>query len=390
MKASIRRDVFERLRDCSFCGLCNSACPVFAACGHEPHGPRGKLAIIRQWLKGELQNADIREPLEACAGCGQCERVCPAHLPLSRIFHAARSSAQRRDRLTDTAGGLFYGAPRLLDYVQPFLALAQKLAPGVAPGKYFPPLALRPCAPVRLGSGKGRLVLFAGCVARRLLPDIGRASVRLLAKLGFETLLPGGLACCGGSCAAGLSPEKSMRLARHNLLLLAKLDFDYLVTPCPSCLAAIRTIWPACGGAAIAARARYIGEFFPDVSAPRAAHAAAEVCVHQPCSMPERQSGLACLASANRLAGCCGGRLGRVRPAGASGADASPGAAVGERLRASIAATGAKLVVSDCPRCVLNIAAAFERRLRRPKVVHSAQFYLESDCKMAGADDGGL
>ena len=42
-----------------------------------------------------------------------------------------------------------------------------------------------------------RIALFATCLADALFPDVGKATVRLLERLGHEVVFPPDQVCCG-------------------------------------------------------------------------------------------------------------------------------------------------------------------------------------------------
>lgn len=366
------------LKICSACGLCLSACPVFALTCIETDGPRGRLMLLRALVEGKIAPADITQALARCLLCGKCERKCPSLLPLVRIFFAARFALRallpvsRRQRFF---ARLLCSRPMALDFLQPPVRLiAEYLGSKSGLKKRFLP-AFRPFSGRRTEKG-GAVLLFSGCIARRVFPQIASAAVNVLERNGLTVLAPSGLVCCGRPLAVQGDRKGLLRAVRRNLKILAALDFERLTSPCPGCLHTIREIWPELDGLNGTEREQlnrlqervielnvFLTQFMPPQPAEKT-----KIYWHRPCLLDDAACG-----SALRMLGlapgqaeqpvCCGAPLQclDLKPAGAVGAwtplgkagEPSLAARLAERVRSRMA--GAECIVTSCPGCMVAL-----------------------------------
>jgi Fe-S oxidoreductase len=63
---------------CIRCGLCLSTCPTYREYLTETASPRGRVALARKALEGELElSPNLFEQMYACFGCLACNEICP-------------------------------------------------------------------------------------------------------------------------------------------------------------------------------------------------------------------------------------------------------------------------------------------------------------------------
>ncbi|RKS69116.1 L-lactate dehydrogenase complex protein LldE [Actinomadura pelletieri DSM 43383] len=114
-----------------------------------------------------------------------------------------------------------------------------------------------------------RVALFLTCVNDTLFPETGKATVRLLRRLGHEVEFPAGQTCCG-------QLHLNTGYRRQAVPLVAAFEetfagYDAIVTPSASCAAMIRDwhprLAPRSAGAAgsAARRVHELSEFLVDV-----------------------------------------------------------------------------------------------------------------------------
>ena len=152
---------------CNNNGACRSRagamCPSFQALGDERHSTRGRAAILRAALEGNLAaglaDDGLHEALELCLGCKACASECPAQVDMARLKVEALAHRHRatgvpvQARLAGHAHTLLAAgarAPRLA-------ALGARLAMGV--------LGTAPPVPVR--EWRAARVARRGAGARR-------------------------------------------------------------------------------------------------------------------------------------------------------------------------------------------------------------------------------
>jgi L-lactate dehydrogenase complex protein LldE len=87
-----------------------------------------------------------------------------------------------------------------------------------------------------------RVALFVTCLADTLYPDVGKATVTVLERLGFEVEFPAEQTCCGQMHGNSGYPSEAAALARRFVEIFA--PYDAVVTPSGSCAAQVRRHFP--------------------------------------------------------------------------------------------------------------------------------------------------
>ena len=96
--------------------------------------------------------------------------------------------------------------------------------------KRAPLPAIHPAEGVR----RARVALLAGCAQQALDPDIGWATLRVLARNGVETMIPLAQGCCGALAMHSGNAEQARGFARRNLRAFPS-DVDAIVTNAAGC-----------------------------------------------------------------------------------------------------------------------------------------------------------
>jgi len=90
----------ELAAKCRSCGTCRSVCPVFAEVGTEGSVARGKVALIRSVLDGDLELSEIFEDrVLLCLNCKTCVANCPNDVAVDELILAARHDLVESGRL---------------------------------------------------------------------------------------------------------------------------------------------------------------------------------------------------------------------------------------------------------------------------------------------------
>jgi glycolate oxidase iron-sulfur subunit len=64
--------------DCIRCGLCLAVCPTYREHLSETASPRGRVALARKGLEGELKlSTNLAAQMYACFDCMACNDICP-------------------------------------------------------------------------------------------------------------------------------------------------------------------------------------------------------------------------------------------------------------------------------------------------------------------------
>jgi glycolate oxidase iron-sulfur subunit len=308
--------VYPGTLDCVHCGLCLSSCPTYRATGREISSPRGRVYLMRGVAEGRLPLDALTEEAYLCLGCRACETACPSGVAFGRLLEETRAEIEAaglrrglgkriesfalrrvvpRRRTLRAAVSLFALAQRLrLDrLVLPLLPRSLREAHALAPA--VPPRAARRrlrdfiagSPPVR-----GRVALFEGCLMPELFGAVNAATARVLAREGFDVVVPRGQGCCGALQAHAGDAGFARELAATNVAALASGEFDALIVNSAGCGAALREYghWLGTAGRGLAGRVRDICEFLDGV-APRAplAPLAGTLCYDDPCHLVHGQ-----------------------------------------------------------------------------------------------------
>jgi L-lactate dehydrogenase complex protein LldE len=87
-----------------------------------------------------------------------------------------------------------------------------------------------------------RVALFVTCVGDTILPEVGKANVRLLERLGHQVEFPNAQTCCGQLHANSGYRTEATALARRFVRVFDR--FDVIVAPSSSCVGMVREIYP--------------------------------------------------------------------------------------------------------------------------------------------------
>lgn len=367
--------LLPQMLSCSGCGQCLPTCPTYGQSQIETDSPRGRISLARSFAEEKIGASALAFSFSRCLLCGRCEAACPQRLPLQRIFWTIRPFLRKflplaHKRLI----GLLARDGKLLDLSQRPLRLVQDICKTGSPR--LASRAFKAQTPK-----KGKALLFGGCLARRFFPDLLKASMKALEGRGIEPVWAEGLVCCG--LPQALQGGNLKGIIRRNLKILAGYEFEWLTSPCPGCLAAISSFWPAEASLPEADReaaSRLAGKCM-DINL-LLAQAGAEGGIsdyywHSPCLLDKDAS-----AAAKKLAGirdegsetgCCGAPLNCFREQrpqredrgklfGPEQAGLMAGLAKNVRRRAG----RGRRIITACPGCMLALGAR-----------HALEVYME-------------
>jgi len=258
------RELYDDIARCNRCGFCQTACPIFRATGHEAGVARGRLALLRATIEGRVEwSEELKDPLFACLGCGACTAHCFPGVATADLMLLARS--QYLDEV-----GRSQIHRLLFNYLLPYPSRLRLAARAAALGKktgaskvakalgllrifgrdfpkaegiveQFPKQALRDkIEPCELeGEGESlRIGYFVGCGMDIMAPLAAEASIALMLGIAKSVSVLGNC-CCGLPAASYGDREAAQKLAEKNLALFGD-AFDVIVTDCSSCAAYLK------------------------------------------------------------------------------------------------------------------------------------------------------
>ncbi|MBD3348559.1 MAG: 4Fe-4S dicluster domain-containing protein [Candidatus Eisenbacteria bacterium] len=154
----------ELAAKCRSCGTCRSVCPVFAEVGTEGSVARGKVALIRSVLDGELELSEIFEDrVLLCLNCKACVANCPNDVRVDDLILAARHDLVESGRLPLLRRLIFRLLLKRGRLLPPFGRLASFVQRRVLRG-------LPPGSPLRI------LLPLAGIDEHRVFPEFAPRS----------------------------------------------------------------------------------------------------------------------------------------------------------------------------------------------------------------------
>jgi glycolate oxidase iron-sulfur subunit len=403
----------ELVSDCVHCGFCLPSCPTYLLWGEEMDSPRGRIHLMKQVLEGEpLDDAAIGH-FDACLGCMSCVTACPSGVQYDALIEATRGQVERHavrppaekalrrlmfslfpyPRRLSLLRGPLRGYQRsgvdrwlrdkgLVERLPPKLAAMADLLPELSTSERVP--AFTPASRER----RARVGMLLGCVQRAFFPGVNAATARVLAAEGCDVVAPPGQECCGAlSLHAGREDEAFAR-ARRLIATFESQGVDSIVVNAAGCGSAMKDYGRLLADdPRWAERAQAFSEKCVDVSELLATLGSVATrqplpvvaAYHDACHLGHAQGVRAqprsLLADIPELEVreiaepdiCCGsaGVYNLLNP--------EPARELGDRKAANVTATGASLLVTANPGCLMQVHAAMRRAGTSIALAHTVE-----------------
>lgn len=400
----------EQYLNCIRCGLCLAVCPTYREYLSETASPRGRVALARKGLEGDLDfGANLAEQMYACFDCMACNEICPVGIHPADLAISMRNLYEQRR----PAGWkqLLFGSlipkPDRMEAATWPLRLYERLglrrlvyALGLRkllPGKLRDMEAMLPRLPQRPlrqvlpeiiqadGESKYRVGFFLGCAQSLMFAEESAACVRTLSRNGCTVLTPRQTVCCGMPARGYGRNDLVRKQARFNIELFEKADVETIITDCASCGSTLREygtiladdpVW-ALRAAAFSNRVRDISEFLMSIPLEKPqGRLEARVTYHDPCHLRRGQGVWKQPRELLRMINglefidmpeadwCCGSAGSQL----ITHYDSS--LKVLKRKTDNLAGTGAEYIASGCPGCQMQLNVGIRRAGLNVKVVH--------------------
>jgi len=404
------------LRTCIHCGLCTSACPTYLQLGSETDSPRGRIHLMNAVQQGKIGwTEEVVRHLDLCLECRACETACPSGVHYSKLLEAARDDIARayrrpfrervilklfRDMLfpypgrlrllflpVKLFGGLVRKASGILPHdLQRMLALLPETLPGES--RYRLPAVVPAVGPRRY-----RVALLTGCIGSVLFARTNWATARVLAHNGCEVIIPQEQGCCGALHLHSGASETTRKFARRNLEAFDPKSVDAVIVNAAGCGSTVKEYgdvlasdprW-ADKAAAFSVKAKDISEFLVEIQRrPMVREVRKRVAYHDACHLAHGQGirsqprrllsevpGLE-LCDLRDSEICCGsaGLYNILQPE------------MAERLLEqkvdAVLESGAELIATGNPGCLMQIAKGLRERRSTARVVHPVEILAEA------------
>lgn len=245
---------YDKSLACIHCGLCLSSCPTYLETGNENDSPRGRIYLMRAIQDGRLPLGDTTVGhIDLCLGCRACEAVCPSGVQYGELLEHTREHIEKHfrrpllqmllrrfaiEKIFPFPGRMklallpakFIRAIRAVKMLPKFVRDALELLPDDASAVQLPMVS-----PALTGPRKGRVGFISGCVMSVMFGETNAASVRLVTRAGYEVITPPLQGCCGALYAHGGNLERARACARHNIEVFERHNLAAIVINAAGC-----------------------------------------------------------------------------------------------------------------------------------------------------------
>jgi glycolate oxidase iron-sulfur subunit len=408
----------EYLNKCSKCGGCQAVCPLYGETQAEPYVARGKIFLIKNYLEGKIElSPKMKEIMSLCLLCKACVDSCPNQVPVDRLVLAVRREIAKEggisfvkknvfQNLLQNNGSLSLAArmgylyqhsgmqglvrkSRLLELFSSDLAKKEGLLPNMARHPF------RRQAPglITCSRPKMKVAYYTGCLTNYVYPGTGLAVLDVLGRSGAEVVIPEQW-CCGIPALASGDEASAAALARRNIEAFQRAGVDAIVTDCASCGSMLHDYADLIGTSEAKSFADKVMDFSQVLDdcldfQPGERPVPLVATYHDPCHLRRGQG--VHTAPRKLIRTVPGLEFKEMKEAdrccGAAGSfnlthyDLS--ARIGRRKTKNIRDTGAGLVVTGCPSCIMQIDHLLRQDQSPVRVMHLAELlsmtYMNSD-----------
>ena len=406
----------DLLADCVHCGFCLPACPTYALWQRETDSPRGRIHLMKVALEGKADiTVDFARHFDTCLGCMACVTACPSGVQYDKLVEATRPQLERQIERTE-GDHLFrqfifsvFPYPKRLRWVALKLWLYQKtglqqlvrntglldllptrlramesMAPSIKLADTFSsmPNVVPAVAPKRK-----RVAMLLGCVQRVFFSNVNQATARVLAAEGCEVVIPQEQGCCGALMFHTGLENEAVAMARQFIdAFEAELStVDAIVINAAGCGSTLKEYGYllrndpdyATRAQALADKCRDVSEVLSDLEPQATRHPLPlRIAYHDACHLQHAQQISSeprkVLSSIPELEICeipeselCCGSAGIYNLVESESAQE-----LGDRKAQHVTATGANILVSSNPGCLLQMQASLERKGHTVQTMH--------------------
>jgi glycolate oxidase iron-sulfur subunit len=408
---------YVKLINCMRCGMCLPSCPTYKETFLETASPRGRVALVRKLQEGELDQSErLLEYLSLCLDCQACASACPCGVNAGELvaeFTCERKEGVGLGFMEDLILRKLVPHPDRLESSMVPMRLyqrtgLQKLVRKLGVLKMFPrPLermeGLLPELPARplrqeiqeitpaVGTERGTVGFFLGCVMSLIFSDASRATIKLLSSLGYKVITPRNQVCCGAPNMLGGDLAGLKEAAQTNVTIFGGYEVDFIVTDCGGCGAELKKyghhLEDNGAAAAFSGKVRDISQVLALHADELRSHLKPldmKVTYHDPCHIAHCQGirkeprdllklvpGLQ-FTELNDADACCGsaGTYNIERPEMSD--------SILKRKLDNIAASGAQALVTGNPGCLLQLRKGLADYLPGVRIMHLTEVLARS------------
>ncbi len=393
---------------CIHCGLCLSSCPTYLETGNENNSPRGRIYLMRALQQGRQPLGDATtHHIDLCLGCRACEAACPSGVQYGELLEHTRDHIEKHYKRSTFQTVLrrvviekvFPFPNRMKLALLPATAIKYLHVESLLPKFAREALSLIPDKPSggklpevspALGKKRGTVGFISGCVMSVMFGDTNRASVKLLNRAGYDVVTPPAQGCCGALHAHSGRLELAREAARVNIAVFEQHAVDAIIINAAGCGSTLKEYdnllrqdpdWVE-RGRKFSAQVKDLTEWLAkDLDGTMATSFKAKVTYHDACHLAHAQRitkqprDLVKAIAGNNFVElpesdvCCGsaGTYNLTEPEMAE--------RLQNRKMENILKTGAEIVVTSNPGCLLQIQAGLRKAgATKVEAMHIADF----------------
>jgi glycolate oxidase iron-sulfur subunit len=400
----------DLIDDCVHCGFCLPTCPTYVLFGEEMDSPRGRIYLMNKGLDEEPMNDQTVRHYDLCLGCMACVTSCPSGVQYDKLIEATRGQVERRyerapeDKAFREMIFQLFPYPKRLRLAAAPLKLYQRFGIGEKLRKagvldklparlrameaLMPKLSKEERTPELtepIGQRRRRVGVLTGCVQRTFFSQVNSATVRVLAAEGCEVVAPKEQGCCGALSTHAGREEESLAFARKTIETFERHGLDNVVVNAAGCGSTMKEYGhllrddPEYAERAkeFSSKVRDVSEFLQEIGTVAERHElSVTAAYHDACHLAHAQGirkqprktlkeipGMD-IREIKEAEICCGsaGIYNMVEP--------EPAAELGKRKAENILKTGAEVVVTSNPGCMLQVQASLKKMGREMPMAH--------------------
>ena len=335
--------VKDALSTCTMCGFCKAVCPSFKSIGWDSALSRGRIILTYGLLVGDIDaDESVIENMYTCTTCADCTRRCPSNVDIVGIIEMCRSDLVKNGHIL----------PKHKSVVESILKNNNPYGETTSVAKT---LGIEP--------RKAKIGYFAGCTATYREKKIAQSTLSILKKLGADFTTVDEV-CCGSVIQRiGADDKYAMDLMKRNIDAISSLGIETLILSCSGCFRMFKEEYPK--HTELPFKVLHISEYLAKMDIKLKPLGDVKVTYHDPCHLGRHckvydaprevlkkfpEINFKEMKYSKSGSHCCGGG-GGVRSAYPEEAKDIAGTRLDE-------ANFADLVVTACPFCVANLAAA--------------------------------
>ena len=405
--------VFAPVLQCVRCGACANVCPVYRMVGGHRLGYIyiGAIGLITTYFFHGRQHA--KHLVQNCTNCGACKAVCAGGIDLPRLIKEIHAKIQDEEGhpLKSLMLGKVLKSRKLFHTLLRTASLVQKPVTGETQYlrhlpmifskdhnfKVLPAITDQPFrdrfqalySPVRRPVCK--IALFSGCVQDFVYPEQLEAALKLFRHAKVHVEFPLDQSCCGLPALMMGEKEAAKEVGLQNIKAFESLDCEYIVTLCASCASHLKNHVPdlvkcIAGKKALefSGKVMVFSQFVNKILGPehiKSVSRSGKTAFHSPCHLcrglgikddPKElifKSGHTYVKTDEEET-CCGfgGSFSANFP--------SVSREILNRKLDDVEKSGADLLVTECPGCVMQLRGGALMQKRNIEVKHLSEIIL--------------